>query len=805
MDRGTILGGSVVNDQPETRDQLLEPRWPTVTAVAFLTLWFALLSLPMWSGLLLTSEWSDQYATGYAFRYWGASQWVETGRIPQWNPTIFGGLPFVAAQHGDIFYPTAWLRLLLPTVAAMNLGFVLHYVAAGFFTYLLLRLLNLTWTGAVVGGAAYQLSGVVASLVQPGHDGKVFVSTLLPLGLIGLVLAIKRRRWEGYGIVAVAVGCGLLAHLQMIYYTLIVAGVFTLYLLYGEPEERRTFWDGVPGLGFALGAVLLGFGIAMIQFVPFFNYIPFSPRAEGYYGFEGATSYAVPWSHVPEILFSGFAGSLGTYWGPNPLKLHSEYVGLPVVALAVLGALGPQKYLVRWLGGIGLLFFLVSLGAATPFYRLWWSVMPFMKQVRAPGMALFIVAFVLAVCAALGVERLERREGRAHVLAWLAAGAGVVILAVAGAFGALAEFLAQSHELTQGRPVADVARLGRGAVLMGGALSGAALLAAGAIAYAFLGRRIPAAVFGPMLALVIGADLWRNALGFWNPVDVRALYAGDQVTEYLEGVPKPYRVYDIGTAYNAPVYPGSVLMAYGIPQLLGHHGNELRHFDELLGGKNIWTNLKRSPFQVLELYSVNYVITPVLPGGIDSLPGFRRVLSEVTNSAGASVHMFEREQLEPFARVVPAAVKADDDQVVATVADRRFSPTRVVMLAQDAEHTPLEVGELPEPIETTATFTDWRPGRMTLTLAPPPPQDGYVVVGENYYPDWRATVAGDEAPVLRGNGSLITVPVRAGADRVELYFSSADYRRGRGISFVSLAATILLLLVPGVAMVTRRG
>src|SRR2546427_8466120 len=38
-----------------------------------------------------------------------------------------------------------------------------------------------------------------------------------------------------------------------------------------------------------------------IQVLPFIHYIPFSPRAQGYYGFAGATSYAIPWNHVPEF------------------------------------------------------------------------------------------------------------------------------------------------------------------------------------------------------------------------------------------------------------------------------------------------------------------------------------------------------------------------------------------------------------------------------------------------------------------------------------------------------------------------
>ena len=79
---------------------------------------------------------------GYSFRLYGAEMFRQTGSIPQWNPYLFGGLPFIAAMHGDIFYPTAWLRWVLPMDTAMNLGFAIHLVLAGFAMYLLLRALR---------------------------------------------------------------------------------------------------------------------------------------------------------------------------------------------------------------------------------------------------------------------------------------------------------------------------------------------------------------------------------------------------------------------------------------------------------------------------------------------------------------------------------------------------------------------------------------------------------------------------------------------------------------------------------------
>lgn len=784
-----------------------EPKRPTLVAAAFFALWVAILSLPMLAGKFLAGPWSDQYSAGYAFRTWGAEQLRRTGHVPLWNPEMFGGLPFVAALHGDIFYPTSWLRIWFSMPTVMDFGFVLHYFAAALFTYLLLRRLSVPWLGAVVGGLAYQLSGLIASYPLPGHDGKLFVSTMLPLAMLALVMGVRERRWSGHALLAVAVGLALLSpHFQMTYYMLIAAGLFALYLAFGE-DDGRSWGERLGLLGLALLAVLVGFGISAIQVLPFYGYLPFSPRAQGYHGFEGATSYAIPWAHIPEFFLKWFTGLRETYWGPNGLKLHSEYLGLPVVALAILGAAArKRRRLVVWLGGIGLLFLLICLGAGTPFYRVWWTLMPYVKQTRAPGMAFFVVALVVAVFAALGVERLERREGARHVTGWLVAAAAVVVLAVAGAFGAMALSYAAAHEAELGIPLARAAEAGQSAIRWGALSSAAALALVGGAALAWLRGRLDVRAFGILVVLVVGTDLWLNANRFWMYSDGHpALFRADSITDRIKATPLPYRVME------ADVYPtaGSALMAFDIPIVLGHHSFELNRYDQLLGGQGQWTNLSHG--QLWDLLAIRYVITAAQPTSVgDKAPWFaarfRRVLAGVPASSGQLADLYERNDSTPapFVRVVPAAVKVPDDQTVPTLLNPRLDYSLLVLLPEDAPVQVPRLEAMPAPSASRATVLSWEPGFMTVKLDPVPDHDSYLLVSENWYPDWRAEVDGAPAKVLRGDHSLLTVPLRSGARVVQLRFESPSYRAGKGITLASLALVLLALLLPS-ALKRRRG
>ena len=777
---------------------VFEPRHPTLTATACFVLWIAIMSLPMLGGAFLATVYNDQYSSGYAYRAWAAEWWKKLGNVPLWNPEIFGGMPFVAGMSGDLLYPTAWLRLVLPTHVAMNLGFVIHYVLAGLFTYWFLRRWRVSWTGAVAGGLAYQLAGVIASYVSPGHDGKLFVTTMLPLTLTGLTIGIRDRRFEGYAIVALAVGLMMLSpHPQMAQYGLLATGLFALYLTLGDgsvttPSARVT------SLGLAAAAVIVGIGVSAIQYVPFYAYIPYSPRDSSVlHNFEWSAAYAIPWAHIPELVIPRFAGERfnGTYWGPNGTKLHSEYLGLLVVALAVVGAADKQRRrMTLWLGGIGLLFLLIALGASTPFFRLWWEVVPFSKSMRAPGMALFIVAFVAAALAAFGADRVASGTAPRFARGALIVGVLVALLGITGVFGAMAESLGRDVEAKVGLPQRGaMAAAAAGTIQSSALVAGMMLASAGALAFARARGLAGPRVFAGVLIALVGTDLWLNDRAFWNYSDAPdELFAGDAIKTRLRSVPRPFRVWDVD------VYPGAALMADDISQLYGHHGNEPHAFDVVNAREGESLSFARAGDpQVLDLFAVNYLIVPAASAP-DSLPGFRRTVTNVATSAGAPATLFEREQPIPYARFIPvAAVPESASQIANTVVDPQFPVDRVVLLESALG---VRRGAIPNPLPPASnlavTVGDWVPGSMRIQLVSGAPSAGYLLVSENWDAEWAATVDGKQAPVLRGDGTLITVPVPVGARDVRLAYEGRAYARGRVVTLASIGVVACGLVLP---------
>jgi hypothetical protein len=110
--------------------------------------------------------------------------------------------------------------------------------------------------------------------------------------------------------------------------------------------------------------------------------------------------------------------------------------------------------------------------------------------------------------------------------------------------------------------------------------------------------------------------------------------------------------------------------------------------------------------------------------------------------------------------------------------------------------------EAPTPLTTRVAVKSWKPGAISLELDQPAPAGAALVVSENFYPGWTATVDGKPATADRVNLTYIGVPLDAGARTVELTFVSNTYSTGKTVTLIAIALSLLLLA--GGAVLDRR-
>ena len=798
--KGTDLAGTEEPTVPAAslRAPAHENLWAALTYAIFtMTVGF-----PALAGKFLVGSNSDQYIAGYAFREFAASTLKTAGHFPLWDPYLFGGMPFVAAMHGDIFYPTFLLRMVLPTDVAMTWGFIIHVFLAGFFTFLFLRNSGFGFFGSLVGGVAYMMGGQVASLVSPGHDGKLYISALFPLTLLLLTRGIRDgKRWS-WGVLALVIGLAVISpHPQLLQYLLLASAAYALFLALSAVKRKDlTTRDAAIRIAYAFGAVVLGALVGAIQYLPVREYVSWSPRAGGLADYARATSYAWPPSELFNAYLPQFTGILDYYWGESGIHFHSDYVGVVVLILAGAAFSGlrasPRRREIWFWTGTLIVATLWALGGHTPFYHIPYAIIPGTKFFRAPNSVFFVGSFAIAFLTAAGVERaLDGKVGPKYLYGWLGFAAAVALLATLGGLTSIAQGIAGEQMVD--RVVGNSLNL-----LKGSWRSFAFAIAAVAVLLFTQRKQISPRVAGWALTVLAAADLWSILRLYWAfSAPAAQLYASDAAIDDLKKQPQPARVIAVQLAYPVrdPSLTGDGLMVHRIRNVLGYHGNQLGRYDKLLHREEGYSQLANP--NAWHLLNARFLLADV-DDVSRLLPDAKKILGPVKDAAGVNVSLFALPGENPYAWIVPVIVKAPDDAVLGTVLDNRFDVRRAGLFdSASSVQGAANVTALPDPLPIRTTVTHYEAGHVTMHLDAPAPAGSALIVSENYYPGWKATIDGREGAAARADYSLIGVPLPQGARDVDLLFTSGAYVTGKVITLIALS---LILLAIGAGIFAER-
>ena len=783
--------------------------WP---AAAFAVLTLALFGEFVFSDRMLVGQ--DTFSLGYVARAFFANALRTTG-FPLWNPQILGGTPFLESlAGGDSLYPPSLILLFLTeTYRSLGWKLVLHVFLAGSFMYLWIRVLGGSRGAAFVSGVSYLLAPYLVTLVYPGHDGKLFVTALTPL-LFAAAEAMFRRAGllAGAGLAAVVALVILTTHFQMAYFLFGATGLYAAFRSVQIARQGTGSREGARRFGVFLMFSVLGAAIAAIQLVPAVDYVTEHSRrtlTTATSNPEDALAYSSSWSlHweevvglvVPEFVGSSAGGAewtTATYWGRNAFKLNHEYLGVVALLLAAISLIGgPHRPLRRFMLGLGAFAGLFALGAHTPVWRVLYEILPGISLFRAPSMAIFLTGFAVATLAGLGVDRglamLEEGKGERLVRLLLACtgvlGAGA-LLAVTGVLTGIWVALLSPENAAAGADALARAR----PFIVRGFFVATALGAATTAVWWSLQRRFLAPTLGVVaLALLVAIDEFRVDAPFIQTVPYEAFWAADGNDLFLQermSTEEPFRVLSL-VGGGQDVRPA----AHGIELAAGHHPNDLARYRELIGmeGSGVPEHLAGFNQNLLRILNVRYIVWPDEDAGPLGVPGVEpsSQLQYPDGRIARSVYAYPG---LPRARLVGEAVVVPEDRTVETILDpAAYDPATQVVLN---EEPPIALGG--PGLEGTVAWVERVPNRLALDVTASAP--ALLVLSENWFPAWRATVDGASAPVLRADHSLRAVPVPAGTHRVELRYQS----RLLGWSLATSAAAKLVLL--GCLIVGLRG
>jgi len=376
------------------------------------------------------------------FSRFGSEQLFQHGHIPQWIPYLFGGMPCYASVMVTPSYLVSviasWgVGSVLPIFRDPLVQHVFHLLVLGMGSFLYLRRRGLSWVGAGFSSLAFTFGTTLVGLMGAGHTIKLWTVCWMPLNLYWLERLLEERRLRTLTPAALTLGLMFTAkHVQMSWYFLLFAGVYTLVRLFQLRGGEGRAWLGA-GLR-ALAWVALGLGLAAFLYLPVLEYSAMSMRAGTPLAAGGepyAAAYSFPWSDLATWWIPGAKGfGGGNYWGALEYTAFPLYAGalwLPLL-LAAFWQGEDRRRILPWLLP-SLLMLVLGLGKNTPLFGLLVDLLPGYAKLRAHMWALALTQMGLVFSAGVGLERLlalvRQPAGDTPRRALLGASLGALVLA----------------------------------------------------------------------------------------------------------------------------------------------------------------------------------------------------------------------------------------------------------------------------------------------------------------------------------------------------------------------------------------
>ncbi|MBI4056664.1 MAG: hypothetical protein HY399_03855 [Elusimicrobia bacterium] len=356
----------------------------------------------------IPGNFGDLYGYHYPLKHLVSSR-LQEGKLPLWNPYIFGGTPLLGNPQSAIFYPLSLLFYFFPIGSAFGWYSFLHVCLAGLGMYLLLKSQSLARSGALLLAVAYAFSPFLIYRIAQGVPTLLAALSYIPWCWLAF---LSQRK----GFLAFVFALQFLSgHAQFLWIN-ILGLLLGVVLCAGWRRWSGFLWEGV--LGLALVAFQLG---------PTWEFSQRSIRT--LWSGTFSQSYSMNWSSWLSFLNPHLLGNpLGPLSVPEPsvyFESWTGYIGLIPLGLGVWGLLGTGWKSARlpW-ALLGLSLFL-SMGQHNPLSSWLLTATP-LSLLRAPARCVLLGMWGLLLAAGVGWKALK---WKGHELwRWKAAAISLVFL-----------------------------------------------------------------------------------------------------------------------------------------------------------------------------------------------------------------------------------------------------------------------------------------------------------------------------------------------------------------------------------------
>ncbi|MFM8470518.1 MAG: YfhO family protein [Limisphaerales bacterium] len=770
----------------------------------------ALLAVTFWR-VLFGGEaffYRDYGFLGYPFAHFHRECFWNGDFFPLWNPYVNCGAPFLAQWNTLCLYPGALIYLLLPLPWSLGFFCVAHLFLGG----MGMRALAERWTGnrfgAAVAGVAFVFSGLVLGCV-------IYPNYLVALGWMPWVALATRRAWqEGGRSLVLAALAGAMQMLSGAPEIILLTWGFLAALMLVEGKRKKEKGKSAeasetpdapaPPFAFCLlpfafrftAVALLIAGLCAAQLLPYFQLLSLSQRS----GDVVNTFWSLPgwgWVNLFFPLFMNFQTEQGVFVMIGQSFFPSVYLGIVPLTLALLAVWRVRTPEVKLLGAATLLAVLLAMGDKFVLWRWLREVLP-LGVMRFPVKALLLAAFTVPLLAAWGVKWLCNEQGRCVIsspkpdeeiglepinafLRCCVTQGGWDVLRLC--FGCCAVALIVMAQEKFWPVMSGPTRVSYAKVFDGAAFAGLPLFGVGLLLY---GRNLRWQQVGLLGMLTLMAmDVVRHAPAFNPTIPAHAFQPGLALAYHA----------DKGALTPAPKLGESRIMLSPLAERALHTRMVPKFYDDFVGQRlAFWGNLNlldglpkvngASTLVTREWNDVEYFLYGTTNPAPANLMDFLGVTH--TTKPGELMQWERRTNAMPLVSAEQRPVEYHrNSNEKPVLLDPGWNP-REVVFTEHQRGAIYVTNQVPVSIQSVRFHLEWIEAQVDAA-AP-----SVLVVAQNDYLNWRATVNGAYTRMERANHAFQAIPIPAGKSTVRLDYVDWPFRIGAGISLLTLLGCALL-------------
>ncbi|CAH0993909.1 hypothetical protein EMA8858_00014 [Emticicia aquatica] len=760
----------------------------------------------------------------------------QTGEWAWWTNSMFGGMPgFMVAGEYENSLPTKIGSFYMNSIPSP--ANVLILLMLGFFV--LMRVLKVNnWLG-FFGSIAYALNTYNLLFLEAGHVSKIIAIAFAPAVLASFIAVFRGRYLLGLALTTFFMSMEFYGnHPQITYYLFFLLGIYVLFESYLH-VKKGNFGGLLKAYVIVFVGSLIGMSTHGMHLWNNFVYSKETTRgksdltlgnlnqsADGLgrdYAFsyspgkiesltllapnfvggasrenlgEKSETYKMLINKgVDQAAASQFSSNLPLYFGPQSFVSGSNYSGIIILFLFILGMIILRDGLRYVLLLTSILYLFISWGASfSGFNFFMFDYFPYFNKFRDSKMVVTLMHLCFVLGAMLGIKKImDDKMTFAELKKPLIYSLGGLFLAMIVGYLSLDFVAAGDAEMLKGMAQAngqDFANsfstsliADRQSMVMSDLLRSIFLLIISAgLLWAFTTEKIKTTVFVVVLGVLLALDLALVDKRYFNNDDfqpksrIAEVFNPSPADEQIMQDKDPdFRVVDMATNQG---FFADATASYFHKSVGGYHGAKLKRIQELYD--NAITKDGKYNLSIFDMLNTKYFITP----GQDGNP----VAQLNPNALGNAWFVGEIK-----------IVKNADEEIKAV---GNFNPRSVAFVDERFKQY-LTEKTLKQDSTAIIKLTEYKPNHLTYESNSASSQ--VAIFSEIYYrgnEDWKSFVDGKETPHFRANYVLRAMVVPAGKHKVEFKFQPKSVAIGAKIDLI--ASILMVLLIVGAVVIEIR-